>query len=73
MRLLVISNMSHYLRDDEVVGWGPTVQEIDHLATLFDEVRHIACLHPEPAPASALPYAAPNVAFSTCDAAMVRR
>ena len=44
-----------------VAGWGPTVREIDALATLFDEVRHVAPLHAGPPPASALPYAANNV------------
>ena len=61
MKLLIISNMSHYLRDNEIVGWGPTVQEISHLAELFDDVRHVACLHPEAAPASALPYTSQKV------------
>ena len=57
MRLLIISNMPHYIRRDGVtVGWGPTVQELDHLATRFDEVRHIATLHGGEAPASFLPY-----------------
>ena len=44
-----------------VAGWGPTVREIDHLASLFDEVRHVAPLHAGPPPPAALPYAAPNV------------
>ncbi|CAN5187813.1 glycosyltransferase [soil metagenome] len=61
MRLLIISHMPHHLRDGEVVGWGPTVRELDRLATRFDEVRHIACLHPGPAPKSALPYAVKNL------------
>src|SRR5687767_2012317 len=61
MRLLIISNMAHYLRHGQVVGWGPTVQEIDHLAELFDEVVHIACLHSSEAPASALPYSSARV------------
>src|SRR5437660_12158298 len=57
MRLLIISHMPHHLRaDGRVVGWGATVQELDHLATRFDEVRHIACLHDGPPPASFLPY-----------------
>ncbi len=55
-RLLIISNMSHYRSGDRIVGWGPTVQEIDHLATLFDRVDHIGCLHSESPPASSLPY-----------------
>jgi glycosyltransferase involved in cell wall biosynthesis len=61
VKLLIISNMSHYRREGQIVGWGPTAQEIDHLAELFDEIRHIACLHTEPAPSSSLPYEAKNV------------
>jgi glycosyltransferase involved in cell wall biosynthesis len=56
MKLLIISNMAHYLRGGEIVGWGPTVQEIHFLTHLFEEVRHIACLHTSEAPNSALPY-----------------
>jgi glycosyltransferase involved in cell wall biosynthesis len=61
MRLLIISNMPHHLREGQVVGWGPTVQEIDHLAEIFTEIRHIACLHGGPAPRNALPYASDRV------------
>lgn len=61
MRLLILSNMAHYRRDGEIVGHGATAREIDHLATLFEEVVHVGCLHEEEAPASALPYTAPNV------------
>ena len=60
-RLVIVSNMAHYLRDGIVVGWGPTVQEISHLARLFEDIRHVACLHREPAPASALPYTSERV------------
>lgn len=56
LRLLVISHTQHYLHDGHVVGWGPTVRELDHLASLFDQTRHLAMLHPGLAPASALPY-----------------
>lgn len=61
MRLLVISHTSHYRKEGAVVGWGPTVREIARLAELFDEVVHIAPLHRQAAPPSALPYEAPNV------------
>lgn len=61
MRLVIVSLMPHHLRDGVVVGWGPTVRELDHLATRFDTVRHVATLYDEPAPDSALPYAAPNL------------
>lgn len=44
-----------------LVGHGATSREIDALATLFDDVRHIACFSDAPAPASARPYSASNV------------
>ncbi len=61
MRLAVISHTPHYQRDGTVVGWGPTVREIDYLASLFDSVVHVAPLHSEPAPDSASPYTSPGV------------
>ncbi len=63
MRLLIISQMSHYRRGNQIVGWGPTVHEIDHLAQIFDEIRHIACLHVETAPSSALPYSSDRISL----------
>lgn len=61
MNLLIVSLMPHHMRDGHVVGWGPTVRELDHLATRFDSVRHVATLYDEAAPDSALPYTAKNV------------
>jgi len=55
--------MSHYLQDEQIVGWGPTVEEINYLATLFEEVHHIGCLHSDPAPDSALPYSSDKIKF----------
>lgn len=63
MRLLVVSHTTHYLRGEEVVGWGPTVKEINWLARTFDRVTHVACLHPGPAPKSALPYETDAIQF----------
>lgn len=61
MRLVILSNMSHYRRGGQIVGWGPAVEEIDHLAKLFTEIRLVGCLHPEPAPPSALPHPSSRV------------
>lgn len=62
MNLLIVSNMAHYRRADGViVGHGATARELSVLASLFERVRHVACLHDEPPPASALPYSASNV------------
>lgn len=56
MRLLIVSHTPHYRSNGRLVGWGPTVRELDYLAELFDEVVHIAPLYDEAAPGSALPY-----------------
>lgn len=61
MKLLVVSHTPHHLRDGQPVGWGATVRELDYLAGLFDEVTHVAPLHPGPAPESGLAYCAPNM------------
>jgi len=46
-----------------VLGWGPTVRELDELGKLFSRVTHIAPLHAGPPPNSAQPYQAPNICF----------
>lgn len=61
MRLLIVSHTPHYQSDGRIVGWGPTVRELNYLAELFEEVVHVATLYPGAAPASALPYSAPSV------------
>jgi len=61
VKLLIISNMEHYYRDGQVVGHGATAREISYLASLFDEVRHVACLHREEPSAMFLPYESDKV------------
>jgi glycosyltransferase involved in cell wall biosynthesis len=63
MHLLIIGHTAHYLRNGQLVGWGPTVKEINWLARAFDRVTHVACFHPGPAPRSALPYDTDTVRF----------
>lgn len=64
MKLAIISHTEHYKRPDgTIVGWGPTVSELNHLAQDFEELYHIAFLHPGPPPPSSLPYTAPNIKF----------
>ncbi len=55
-RLLILSHTPHYRSASQVVGWGPTVSEINHLAGLFTGIVHIAPLHGGAPPATALPY-----------------
>ena len=63
MKLLIVSNMAHYRDRGRVLGWGPAVREIDHLAAAFDQVRHLAMLHAGPPPPTALPYSSPRITF----------
>lgn len=58
MNLAIISHTEHYIDNQgQIVGWGATIREINYLARLFDKIYHIAPLHPEDAPPSAIPYA----------------
>jgi glycosyltransferase involved in cell wall biosynthesis len=57
MKLAIISHTLHYRNPKgEIVGWGPTVTEINYLTTIFDQIYHIAVLSDEQAPKSALVY-----------------
>ena len=68
-RLAVVSHTPHHRTPDGLVGWGPTVTELDHLARLFDEVVHVAPVHDGPPPASALRYTAANLRVEPAPAA----
>lgn len=61
MKLLIISHTPHYLDSGIIKGWGPTLREIDHLATVFEEVIHVAPIYKRTAPESSLAYRASNV------------
>ncbi|RMH12405.1 MAG: capsular biosynthesis protein, partial [Gammaproteobacteria bacterium] len=53
MKLAIISHTEHYLRNGQIVGWGPTITEINHLTEIFEEIWHVAVFKEEPAPPSA--------------------
>ena len=64
MKLAIISHTEHYKQPDgTIVGWGPTISEINHLAQDFEEIYHIAFLHPGTPPPSSLPYTSSNIKF----------
>ena len=64
MTLVIISHTEHYKNDQgDLVGWGPTVQEINHLLEIFDIIYHVAMIHDTKAPSSALPYSSENIIF----------
>jgi glycosyltransferase involved in cell wall biosynthesis len=63
-KLLVISHTEHYrLEDGTIVGWGPTIREINELLYIFDEIWHIGVLHPGVPPGSSIPYVSERIHF----------
>jgi len=64
MKLAVISHTAHYKDNTGTfVGWGPTINELNHLAPHFEKIYHVAPLHNESVPSSSLPYTQSNIVF----------
>lgn len=64
MTICIISHTEHYLTEqNQIVGWGPTITEINHLAKDFDKIYHLAFLYDEKPKKSALPYTSTNIEF----------
>lgn len=62
--LAIISHTEHYKTETgDIVGLGSTVTEINHLLEVFDEVVHVAMLHQNSPPPSALPYTSDKIKF----------
>jgi glycosyltransferase involved in cell wall biosynthesis len=62
-KLVIISHTEHFLDAGVVKGWAPTINEIDYLADYWEEVVHLACLHVDPTPQSAIRYNKKNIRF----------
>lgn len=64
MKLVIISHTEHYQKSDgSIVGWGPTVTEINHLTAIFDDIVHLGMLYTGEPPESALPYTSSKIKF----------
>jgi len=63
MNLLIVSATAHFRNGNQVVGWGPAVEEIDHLAGLFSRIVHVAPLHAGKPAAVMSPYTNGRVRF----------
>lgn len=59
--LLIISAVPHHRVAAGLVGWGPTIREIDSLTPMFHKVTHIGMECDGPPPANFLPYESHNV------------
>ena len=63
-KLLIISHTEHFIDESGiVVGWGPTINEINYISDCFDEIVHIACLHNIEATNSSVKYTSDKIKF----------
>ena len=64
MKLLIISHTEHYKdSNDQIVGWGATVNELNHLSEHFESITHLAMLYTKSAPPSSLSYTSDSIHF----------
>jgi len=62
-RLVIISHTAHFFENNKYYGWGPTIREIEELASKFDFIIHFAPLHKNPMPGGNLPYTKINIKY----------
>lgn len=64
MTICIISHTEHYKdKHGNIVGWGSTVREINHLLEIADRIIHLAPLHAEKPPVSSLAYCDDRIQF----------
>ena len=64
MKLVIISHTPHYTKGGNYLGWGPTINEINHLSKLFSKIYHIAPLYDdEKCPKSSLSYHSSKIKY----------
>lgn len=64
-KLVVISHTAHqYLTDGTLVGWGPTVAELNYLSQYWNELVHVACLELYTNNSSLQPYTNNRIRFA---------
>lgn len=64
-KLVIISHTEHYInKENKLLGWGPTIEEINYLSNFWNEVVHVGCLYKNMSPPnSARSYSNNNIAF----------
>ena len=64
MKIAIISHTEHYIDSSgKITGWGPTVKEINNLASVSNYIIHIAPFHKESAPPSSLNYKSKKIKY----------
>ena len=62
--LTIISHTEHYKNvNGEIVGWEPTVREINHLSNIFDLVYHVAPFYSETPHKANAPYTSDKIKY----------
>jgi len=63
-KLAIISHTKHFINTDgEIVGWEPTVREINHLINIFDGIYHVAPLYKAAPHQANIPYSSNKTIF----------
>ena len=64
MKLLIISHTEHYQNDQgQLLSWGATVTEINHLMRVFESITVIGMYYNQKPPQSAMPYTSDHIHF----------
>ena len=62
MKLAIISHTEHYkTANGTIVGWSPTVNEINHLLEIFESIIHVAMLYDGEPPKSTMAYCSTKI------------
>ena len=64
MKLAIISHTIHHKDSEgEIVGWGPTVREVNYLSGGFEKIVHVAPLHNGDILPGCMPYKSDSIEF----------
>ncbi len=64
MKLTIISHTKHFRnKEGTIVGWGPTITELNQLANDFDQITHVAMFYKGESPQSSMPYTSNKIKF----------
>lgn len=63
MKLVIISHTAHFLKNDIIHGWGPTVNEINELLEIFEKIWHVGFLHNKDMGSGFIPYTSNKIKF----------
>lgn len=68
-RLTIISHTAHYLNDKgNILGYTPTVDEVNYLINVFDEIIHVGMLHDKTPPSNTSAYVSDRIRFIPIEA-----